>query len=120
MTTIQSTTQTSDQEVNSISPLSEINTQLEGLFAACWKDDAMKQRFMNDPKAVLAEYGMDIPEDIEVNIVENTDTTVYITIPTPFSAGIDLSNEELSNTAGGRVGCGVGSGPTLLCIGTLC
>ena len=68
MTTIQSTTQTSDQEVNSISPLSEINTQLEGLFAACWKDDAMKQRFMNDPKAVLAEHGMDVPDGIEVNV----------------------------------------------------
>ena len=101
MTTIQTTTQTSDQEVNSISPLSEINTQLEGLFAACWKDDAMKQRFMNDPKAVLAEHGMDVPDGIEVNVVENTDTTVHITMPAPPSGGMDLSDDELRNAAGG-------------------
>ena len=81
--------------------MTEQRNQLADLFAACWKDEALKQRFMADPKAVLAEYGMDVPDGIDVNVVENTDTTVHITMPAPPSGGMDLSDEELSNAAGG-------------------
>jgi hypothetical protein len=56
---------------------------------------------MADPKAVLAEYGMDVPDGIAVNIVENTDNTVHITMPAPPSGSMDLSDEELRNAAGG-------------------
>ncbi len=40
---------------------------------------------MSDPRAVLAEYGMPVPDDMDVNVVENTDTTVHITMPAPPS-----------------------------------
>ena len=53
--------------------MTEQRNQLADLFAACWKDEALKQRFMADPKAVLAEYGMDVPDGMAVNIVENTE-----------------------------------------------
>ena len=33
--------------------MTEQRNQLADLFAACWKDEALKQRFMADPKAVL-------------------------------------------------------------------
>ena len=79
----------------------QLRNQLADLFAACWKDEALKQRFMSDPKGVLAEYGMDVPDGIDVNIIENTDTTVHITMPAPPSGGMDLSDDELSNAAGG-------------------
>ena len=81
--------------------MTEERNQLADLFAACWKDEALKQRFMSDPKAVLAEYGMDVPDGMDVNVVENTDTTVHITMPAPPSGGMNLSDEELSNAAGG-------------------
>ena len=81
--------------------MTEERNQLADLFAACWKDEALKQRFMADPKAVLAEYGMDVPDGMDVNVVENTDTTVHITMPAPPSGGMDLSDDELSNAAGG-------------------
>ncbi|MAJ46566.1 MAG: hypothetical protein CBC35_04580 [Planctomycetes bacterium TMED75] len=61
----------------------------------------MKQRFMADPKAVLAEYGMDVPEGMDVNVVENTENTVHITMPAPPSGVMDLSDAELINAAGG-------------------
>ena len=38
--------------------MTEQKNQLASLFAACWKDEALKARLMSDPKAVLAEYGM--------------------------------------------------------------
>ena len=90
--------------------MTEQRNQLADLFAACWKDEALKQRFMADPKAVLAEYGMDVPDGMDVNVVENTDTTVHITMPAPPmpaspSGGMDLSDDELSNAAGGSTTC---------------
>ena len=81
--------------------MTEERNALTDLFAACWKDEALKARFMADPKAVLAERGIDVPDGIDVNVVENTDNTVHITMPqAPAGAG-ELSDEELANVAGG-------------------
>jgi hypothetical protein len=34
--------------------MTEQRNQLADLFAACWKDEAVKQRFLCDPKSELA------------------------------------------------------------------
>ena len=81
--------------------MTDERNQLAELFAACWKDDALKQRFLSDPHAVLAEHGMDVPEGMNVNVVENTDNTVHVTLPpAPVEHG-ELSDDELANAAGG-------------------
>ena len=85
--------------------MTEQRNQLADLFAACWKDEALKQRFMNDPKAVLAEYDMPVPDGLDVKVVENADNTVHITMPAPPSGSRDLSDDELSNAAGGTSRC---------------
>jgi hypothetical protein len=61
----------------------------------------LKQRFLSDPHAVLAEHGMDVPEGMNVNVVENTDTTVHVTLPAAPVDHADLSDEELENAAAG-------------------
>ena len=81
--------------------MTEERNQLAELFAACWKDEALKARFMNDPKAVLAEYGMDVPDGMDVKVVENSDNTVHITMPMAPGGHHELSDEELSAAAGG-------------------
>ncbi len=83
--------------------MTEERNQLAELFAACWKDDALKQRFLSDPHAVLAEHGMDVPEGINVNVVENTDNTVHVTLPAAPVGHAELSDEELENADGGFV-----------------
>ena len=83
--------------------MTEQRNAMAELFAACWKDEALKARFMSDPKAVLAEHGIKVPDNIDVNVVENTDNTVHITMPAPPSGATHLSNEELSNAAGGKL-----------------
>ena len=85
--------------------MTEERNQLAELFAACWKDDALKARFMSDPKSVLAEYGMDVPDGMDVKVVENADNCVHITMPAapPAPGGNDLSDEELSAAAGGSL-----------------
>jgi len=73
---------------------------LAELIAACWKDDALKARFLADPKAVLSERGIEVPAHLDVKVVENTDDTVHITLPAAPS-GAGLSDDELVAAAGG-------------------
>ena len=79
--------------------MTEQKNQIAALFAACWKDEALKARFMADPKAVLAEYDMPVPDGMDVKVVENADDCVHITMPAPPSG--DLSDDELEKAAGG-------------------
>jgi hypothetical protein len=81
--------------------MAEQKNALAQLFAACWKDEALKARFMSDPKAVLAKYDMPVPDGIDVKVVENADDCVHITLPAPPSGAGDLSDDLLSNAAGG-------------------
>ena len=83
--------------------MTEQKNALAKLFAACWKDEALKARFMSDPKAVLSEYNMPVPDDMDVNVVENSDNTVHITMPMAPVGHQDLSDEELSAAAGGAL-----------------
>ena len=79
--------------------MTEQKNALARLFAACWKDEALKARFMSDPKAVLKEHGLDVPDGIDVKVVENADDCVHITLPKRPSD--DLSDEDLEAAAGG-------------------
>ena len=95
--------------------MTEERNALAELFAACWKDEALKARFMSDPKAVLAEHGIDVPDGIDVNVVENSDNTVHITMPKAPGGAMNLSDEELAGAAGGwevdtvlKATCGLG------------
>ena len=81
--------------------MTEERNALTNLFTACWKDDALKARFMADPKAVLAEHGIKIPDGIDVNVVENTGNAVHIILPEAPVGHAELSDEELGRAAGG-------------------
>ena len=81
--------------------MTDETNKMNALIAACWKDDALKQRFLSDPHAVLAEHGMDVPEGMNVNVVENTDNTVHVTLPAAPLGYAELSDDELANAAGG-------------------
>ena len=81
--------------------MTEQKNVLARLLAACWRDEALKARFMSHPKPVLKEYGLEVPEDVEVKVVENADDCVHITLPAPPAAGGELSDEDLEKAAGG-------------------
>ena len=74
------------------------------LFAECWKDEALKQRFMSNPKEVLSERGIKLPDGININVVENTDNSVHITLPAPPEAHGELSDADLMAAVGGAGG----------------
>jgi hypothetical protein len=82
------------------------------LLAQVWSDELLKQRLMSDPAAVLAEYGIEVPEGVELRVVEDTDEVCHLVLP-PSPAG-DLFDEELTVSNSlicvcarcGRCGCG--------------
>ena len=82
--------------------MTEQKNALARLFAACWKDEALKARFMSDPKAVLKEHDLEFPDGIDVKVVENAENCVHITLPAAPAGSLDLSDDELSNAAGGQ------------------
>jgi hypothetical protein len=82
------------------------------IIARIWIDEDFKSRFMLDPRGVLAEYGIEMPVDIDIHVVEDTDTVRTIVLAPPPDG--DLMEEELleKNAAYcysghcGRCGCG--------------
>ena len=81
--------------------MTELKNKMDELFAACWRDEGLKARLLSDPRSVLAEHGMPVPDDVKVNVVENGDDRVHITIPAAPAGHHHLSDEALSQVAGG-------------------
>ncbi|MBD2387098.1 NHLP leader peptide family RiPP precursor [Cylindrospermum sp. FACHB-282] len=89
----------------------EINQEnLEAkIIARAWKSEEYKQELLNDPKAVIErEFNIQIPEEVTVQILEETPTNLYFVMPMrPVIPEADLDNiseEELQAIAGGIAG----------------
>lgn len=70
------------------------------LIAKAWTDEAFKAKLLSDPKAAMAEVGMDAPEGVEIEVVESTQEKAYLVIPPKPGPG-ELSDEDLDKVAGG-------------------
>jgi hypothetical protein len=73
---------------------------MDQIIAKAWADEEFKQRFLADARAVLKEEGVDIPDGIEVRVVENTDKVFHMLLPNKPRAK-ELSDDELDRVAGG-------------------
>ncbi|MBD2243789.1 NHLP leader peptide family RiPP precursor [Nostoc sp. FACHB-888] len=75
------------------------------IIAQTWKDEAYKQQLLNNPKSVIErEFGVQLPSEVKVQILEENPTTLYFVLPVrPNSSGSELSNEQLEAVAGGTV-----------------
>ncbi|NEX17842.1 MAG: hypothetical protein C1943_14795 [Halochromatium sp.] len=49
--------------------------------AKSWKDASYKQRLIDDPKAMLKEEGLDVPADVSVKVLEDSDQIKHIALP---------------------------------------
>lgn len=45
------------------------------------RDESFKKRLLAEPKAVLEEYGISLPKDLEVKVLEQTDKSKYVILP---------------------------------------
>ena len=67
-------------------------------------DADARERFLADPKAVLAAAGLDLPEWFTVTAREGDAAELTITLPGLRDPGADLSDEHLAAVSGGGWG----------------
>ena len=84
----------------------EQGKQYGQLIAKAWSDEEFKARLMANPKAAMAEVGMDAPEGVEIEVVESTQEKAYLVIP-PKPDG-ELSDDDLDKVSGGLCAGGMG------------
>jgi hypothetical protein len=68
------------------------------------RDPQFRQRLIDNPRqAVQEELGLDIPGDVEITVLEETPSQVYVILPAGITSGQGLSDADLERAAGGVV-----------------
>ena len=70
------------------------------LFNRAWTDDAFAARLESDPKAVLAELGGQVGDDVEIRVVRDTEAVKHLHIPAAPSEG-EVTDGDLLGAQGG-------------------
>jgi hypothetical protein len=69
------------------------------------EDEDFRRRLLEDPKATVEqELATQLPEDVEVRVVEESQQTIYLVLPfrsADLPAG-ELSDQQLEAVAGGK------------------
>ena len=73
------------------------------IIAKALKDAAFKQELLSNPKAAIErEVGQTLPPNIEIQVVEETPTTLYLVLPSTSTVPRELSDQQLESVAGGK------------------
>jgi hypothetical protein len=67
------------------------------LYARAMTDAEFKAQLVADPASVMRAEGLDVPEGMEIKVVENSSSTVYVVLPDPET----FSDEILAAASGG-------------------
>lgn len=74
------------------------------LVAKAWTDEGFRQQLISNPKTMVEqELGEKLPEDINVEIIQEPLKTLYIVLPTKPETVDELDDKELEAIAGGSV-----------------
>jgi len=78
----------------------EINDLIAG-FAT--KNPDYKRALLKDPKKVVSlQLGQELPESLQVKVVQDTADTIHIVLPYVPEEGAELSDADLEMVAGGK------------------
>jgi nitrile hydratase len=66
-----------------------------GLPPAWYKSYAYRSRVVREPRAVLREFGLELPESVEVRVWDSTSEVRYMVLPERPAGTEHLSEEEL-------------------------
>ena len=69
-----------------------------------------RERFLADPKAVLAAAGLDLPDWFTVTAREGDAAELTITVPALLDPDADLTEEQLAAVGGGSESVWLGGG----------
>jgi nitrile hydratase len=71
-------------------------TRLLGPSPSWYKSFAYRSRAVREPRAVLAEFGVDLPEQTEILVWDSSAETRYLVIPVRPADSADLSEPDLA------------------------
>jgi hypothetical protein len=77
------------------------------LIAKAWEDESFKKALLSEPKsAIEEELGVELPDGLEIQVVEETATRICLVLPAPPEQLPDaqLAEEQLEAVAGGVAG----------------
>ena len=78
-------------------------------------DESFRARFKSDPKGSMREHGVEIPDEVEIAVVESTSTKHYVVLP-PLMDAEDIPEDILSAVhAAGVPPTGLACMPSLMC-----
>lgn len=69
---------------------------LLGLPPAWYKEPAYRSRIVKDPRAVLQEFGLDLPETVEVRVWDSSAEMRYLVLPERPTGTENMTEEELA------------------------
>ncbi len=86
---------------------------LLGIPPSWYKSDAYRARVVREPRAVLAEFGVTLPEGQRVRVWDSTAEIRYLVLPTRPAGTESLSEDELMSwvTRNSMVGTGLAAAP---------
>jgi nitrile hydratase len=86
---------------------------LLGLPPSWYKSMAYRSRIVREPRAVLKEFGLTLPADVTVRVLDSTANTRYIVIPLRPDGTRGWSEEQLAKllTREAMIGTGVAKAP---------
>jgi nitrile hydratase len=67
-----------------------------GLPPSWYKDPSYRSRIVREPRAVLAEFGLELGEDVEIRVVDSSSEVRYMVLPMRPARTDGLSEEELA------------------------
>lgn len=67
-----------------------------GLPPTWYKSEAYRSRTVSEPHAVLAEFGLDLPDDVEVRVWDSSSEVRYLVLPQRPPETEDWSEAELA------------------------
>jgi nitrile hydratase len=84
-----------------------------GLPPSWYKSAAYRSRVVRDPRAVLAEFGVELPADTEIRVWDSTSELRYLVVPRRPPGTDGWSEEELARlvTRDSMVGTGLATRP---------
>jgi hypothetical protein len=77
--------------------------KMSQVYARAWTDDAYRQSLLADPASALRAQGVELPANVEVIAVENSDKVFNLVLPARQPEG-ELSDDQLEDVSGGIVG----------------
>ncbi|MFD4709555.1 nitrile hydratase subunit alpha [Streptomyces sp. NPDC058430] len=83
--------------------------RLLGPSPSWYKSEAYRSRVVRDPRGVLAEFGVTLPESVDITVWDSSAETRYMVLPRRPAGTDRLSEDELASliTRNGLIGTGV-------------